>query len=126
MKLIHKTNGNEVIISTKVDRLIPRSISCTKYGTTSWVEGKNSFVVDVKNDSKILNINIDTNFYKFGKEFDTPINRGKIIYRYAIKNNIDIIKIKNVPKVGTEYAILNINCIEKINKIKKIVKESLL
>lgn len=115
--LIHRTSNNTPVISTNPNRLIPFSISCTIKGKQEWVEGKNKFLITLKDNIKILEIDIKTNFYEFGKEIDTPKNRGKEIYSFAKKNKYDMIILKHVPQVGTEYAIINIKAIDNYIKI---------
>jgi hypothetical protein len=79
------------------------------------VFGKNIFEVTINPNAKILDVDIKSNFYKFGKKVDTPINRGKEIYNFAKKNGYDVIRLAHVPYVagGTEFAVLNKNVIEK-------------
>jgi hypothetical protein len=115
LKLSHNTDGS-LVLSTNKNRLIPNSISCVKYNDKVRLPlyGKTKYIIDIEDDSKILDIDINDTFYQFGKEIDTPINRGKQVYKYAIANNIDIIRLKNVPMIGIEYAILNLQCIRGV------------
>lgn len=116
--LIHKTNAKAPILSTNTQRLIPFSISCTVKGKNSWVNGINKFLIKLKDNCKILDIDINNNFYDFGKEIDTPLNRGKEIYIFAKKKKYDCIRLLHVPQVGTEYAIINIDAINEWSKIE--------
>jgi len=115
MILYHATNGNKLILSTKKERLVPHSLSCSN--KPKYEYGKNLFKITIKDNAKILVIDVNNNFYDFGKEYDTPVNRGKAIYDYAIKHKYDIVKLINVPHVRIEYCILNLNVIEKYEKI---------
>ncbi len=118
MTLVHRTDNNDISVSSNPNRLIPTSISTVENGAMEWVEGKNRFELRIKKGAKILELDANKNLFNFGKEEDTPINRGIEAFKLAKYNNIDIIKIKNVHEVGTEYAILNKNIIIK----KEIVK----
>jgi len=113
--LYHVTNDNKLTLSTKKGRLVPNSLPCSN--KPKYEYGKNLFKITIKDNAKILLIDVNDNFYDFGKEYDTPVNRGKAIYDYAIKHKYDIIKFINVPHIGIEYDILNLNVIEKYEKI---------
>ena len=99
------------------DRLIPNSVSFTnhhgwwsgKYKTSAYLNPKNAITVNL-NDP----LSGELDFFDFGKEEDTPVNRGKEIYEYAKENGVDLIRLKNVPTVGTEFAVLDPNIIEII------------
>jgi len=109
-------NGFKLTSSEK-HRLIPHSISFGNKG--SWMSSSKItatlFPKKILYISLLNNINVDEkSFYDFGKKIDTPINRGKLIYRYAKKNNYDLIILKDVPSIGTEYAVLNKKIIKNI------------
>jgi len=120
LTLVHTTDNKELRISHNPIRLIPHSVSCNKYGFSEWVEGKNKFIISIKDESKILNLDAHGNFYDFGERTDSPINRGKAVYKYAIDNDVDIVKVKNVPAIGTEYCLLNLSCVKEYYTKKKV------
>lgn len=49
-----------------------------------------------------------------GKNEDkvSPLAIGQYIYDFAKKNNVDAIRIKNVPWIGIEIAVLNLNILK--------------
>ena len=116
MKLLHRTNNSEPSLSTNPERLIPYSISCNSPNGYAWVMGKNNFIIYIKPHTTFLLLDVKNNFWDFGNENDSPIMIGRKVYKYAIDNNVDIIKIKNIPQVGTEFAIINLDCIESAIK----------
>lgn len=94
---------------TKSDRLIPNSVSFGKQG--SWF-GSHKYSVKL-NPRKQMVVTLgepkkgELSFWDFGKETDTPLNRGKIIYDRAKGDGCDLIIVKEVPSIGTEYAVLD-------------------
>ncbi len=106
--LYHRTDDNTPMISTKKDRLIPNSLSTSpnKKGWSYW--GKNLFKITMPSNIKIMNID-DDSFWTYGKEVDTPMNRGKEIYKEAMKNKVDVIYLNKVAGNPDEYVILNTN-----------------
>lgn len=113
--LYHYTDGDEPIISTKTKRLIPMSLSASNSsGWSAW--GKNKFEIILPKNTKILKVNNKT-FWNYGKETDTPINRGKEIYKKAKAKNVDVIILDKIAGQPIEYCILNDNfTFEKIMK----------
>lgn len=113
----HFTDGKKPVISTNKERLIPNSISFGETGKgLAGFYGKNKFNYTIPKDSKILEVDVNKDsFWDFANDEtkDSPIDVGKNLYNYAKENNIDIIKIKNVPGVGTEYSVLNLDAINK-------------
>lgn len=115
---VHYTDDKEpILISNNPNRLIPKSISLWKIdNTAAWAFGKNRFVVWIDSNAKIFEVNYDK-FYDFGKEEDTPINRGKEIYKYAKDNWYDAILIKNsVHWLWDELSVINPKVIRKESK----------
>lgn len=101
-------------ISTNEHRLIPNSMSLGNIkpiGDFSTAWGKNGYKIEFNGKPNVLEVDLKgkkgSDFYKFGKEEDTPIGRGQAIYDYAITNGYDVVKIRNVPGVGTEHAVVN-------------------
>ena len=112
--LYHYTNDKLPIISTHKDRLVPNSLS-TSANKKDWSKfGKNLFEITLPENAKMMVID-NSNFFKYGKEEDTPLNRGKEIYKEAKKNKIDVIYFKKVVQGKDEYVVLN-----KDFKYKKI------
>lgn len=114
--LYHYTDDEKPIISTKKDRLIPKSLSAsTSTGWSYW--GKNKFKIILPKNTKILTVDKKT-FWNYGKEIDTPIARGKEIYKKAIKEKADVIFLNKIAGQPPEYCILNNNF-----KYEKIFKD---
>ena len=103
MSVYHCTNGDKSIISTQDVRLIPNSISYAKNKLK--VYGENCFKAEIPSGTKYIDINDET-FYSFGKETDTPINRGKLIKKLADESNAGFVKI-SLKGHTTEYAIID-------------------
>jgi hypothetical protein len=113
--LYHYTDNDKPIISTKTDRLIPMSLSASNSsGWSSW--GENKFEIILPKNTKILKVDNKT-FWDYGKEVDTPINRGKAIYKKAKAKNVDVILLDKIAGQPIEYCILNNNF-----TFKKIMK----
>jgi hypothetical protein len=111
LHLIHYTDNDKPIISNNEDRLIPNSLSASN--STGWSHwGKNKFEIVLPKDIKILQIN-NENFWNYGKEIDTPKNRGKAIYKEAKNKNVDVIFLNKIAGQPKEYCILNNNFIFK-------------
>jgi hypothetical protein len=70
------------------------------------IYGEKRFVVKL-NPSKVLTIDAKKDFYNFGKEKATPLERGKLLREFAEHAGFDVIYLKNVPGVGDEYAVIN-------------------
>jgi hypothetical protein len=114
--LYHYTDGDEPIISTKAKRMIPMSLSASNSSKWSaW--GKNKFEIILPKNTKILKVDNKT-FWNYGKETDTPINRGKEIYKKAKAKNVDVIFLDKIAWQPIEYCILNNNF-----TFKKIMKD---
>lgn len=112
-KLIHYSDSIPMI-STKVNRLIPKSISLvdSKSSGIASFWGTKKYIFFLKKDAKILVID-NKNFFNFGKEYDTPLNRGKEIYKYAKSKLYDGVLIKNeVHGMGDEYAIFDMSLLK--------------
>ena len=113
--LYHYTNDKVPIISTHKDRLVPNSLSTSanKKDWSFW--GKNLFEITLPENAKMMVID-KNNYWQYGKQTDTPLNRGKEIYKEAKKNKIDVIYFKKMVQGIDEYAVLN-----KDFKYKKIL-----
>ena len=115
--LYHYTNIDKPIISNKEDRLIPNSLSASpSSGWSFW--GENKFKIILPKNIKILKVDKKT-FWNYGKETDTPLNRGKEIYKRAIKEKVDVIFLDKIGGQPPEYCILNNNF-----KYEKISEEN--
>lgn len=109
--IIHHATNTEPKISTDPNRLIPESISTSDKKDNVW--GDKSFSGKINKGAKILEIDVKKEFWNYGNETDTPIERGKKIREYAKKMNADVVKLKNVPGVlGTEYSVINMDVIK--------------
>lgn len=102
--LYHATNSDKPVISTKSDRLIPKSLSTKKNPDRIWGNKVYKFkipqgtvVADVPGIFSILPDDAS----------DTPLNIGKVLRLWAQENGIQILKIGKVGGVGTEWAILD-------------------
>jgi hypothetical protein len=117
--LYHYTNDKKPVISTHKDRLVPNSLS-TSANKEDWSNyGKNLFEITLPENAKLMIID-KNNFFKYGKEVDTPLNRGKEIYKEAKKNKIDVIFFKKVVQGKNEYVVLNKDFkYKKVNKNEK-------
>lgn len=104
-ELFHYTDSDKPRVSDR-SRLIPNSISLTTSNDIGRAFGKNVFPGNLANDAKILTIT-PKEFYTYGKETDTPINRGKLIEQYARKKGYDAIHLKNLGGFKDEVAVLN-------------------
>ena len=111
-KLYHSTNLKKIKISNKKDRLIPNSTSFSTKQNKIW--GKNIFSAKLKDDAKILELDVRGNFWDITKKEVTPLDLGILWYEYAKKKGYDVIKILHVPQVGTEYAVLNLDVLTDI------------
>jgi hypothetical protein len=103
-------NGFDIKKSV-ANRLIPNSISFSPNNASVFGRSK---VNAILNPKKVLYIAISgklkddyKDFFDFGKEEDTPANRGIEIYKYAKQNGYDLIVLKGVPGAGIEYAVLD-------------------
>lgn len=122
IKLVHYTDADSpTLVSTNPNRLIPNSISLGVSGKTSApIFGKNKFEFEIPKDAKTLKITKD-NFYNFGKSTDTPINRGKEIYKYAKENGYDVVHINGkIHGLGDEYAVINKSILKQSHYIPKV------
>jgi hypothetical protein len=114
--LYHYTNDSKPIISTIEERLIPNSLS-TSANKKDWSwYGKNLFEITLPSTAKLMVVDNDK-FFSYGKEVDTPLNRGKEMYKEAKKKKIDVIFLNKIMGTKNEYVILNDNFkYEKINR----------
>jgi hypothetical protein len=118
-QLTHYTNSKPMI-SNKTDRLIPNSISLIdNKGGSAGVFGSKKHEYRLDKNTKILTID-NKNFFKYGREIDTPLNRGKEIYKYATTKGYNGILIKNeVHGLGNEYAIFNMKSLKTDTELAK-------
>jgi predicted amino acid dehydrogenase len=108
VELYHSTNGNNVVISSAKERLIPNSASLSNKHNSTY--GKNEVTATLKKGTKVLVIDGNENFYDFGLEEDTPMNRGAAIYEYAVKHGFKVVRLEHVFGVrGFEYAVLDLS-----------------
>jgi len=103
--LYHYTDGDEPIISTKKERLIPNSLSASANRSDWSMRGKNRFKITLPPNPKVLVINNKT-FWDYGEETDTPLNRGLAIYREALRQRADAVFLDRVGGQPAEWAIL--------------------
>lgn len=114
-KLQHTTNTKiikNIELSSNTNRLIPNSFSLGLPGQW-WMMGKYKINFRLKVNYNLLQIS-KKQFFEWGPDVATPIERGILIYQWAKNNNIDIIKLNLKPIMDIEYAILNLDCIEQI------------
>jgi hypothetical protein len=114
ISLYHATDLPNPRISTKKDRLIPNSISTTKRPDYVWGDKLYKFKIPsgtiVGELPSIFSILPDD-------AQDTPLNIGSILQRWAVANNIQILKIGRVGGVGTEWAILDPDLIKNFTRV---------
>lgn len=111
------------IEKSKEFRLIPNSISFNR--SKAWVYDANVMLKANINvaDDEIMKISEkkpkegELDFYSFGKEEDTPLNRGKEIYKIAKEKGFKLIVIRGVVGVGTEYCVLDPSIIKNVVEI---------
>lgn len=115
-KLVHYADEAPAGFSKNPERLFPDSLSLAKKGQTSAsAYGEKAFDFQIKKDAKVLELSIggkNDTFYKLADELlkkteYTPIEAGAAIRQYAAENGYDVIRAKNVPGVGTEWAVIN-------------------
>jgi len=110
---VTRTSNNKLYLSSNKKRLIPNSLSAKLYSDNSSLSseyGKNILYFKCNKKLKCLVLDIESDdFYLFGKELATPIQRGIEIYKYAIKEKYDVIKLKNVYAIGTEFCFLSLD-----------------
>lgn len=124
-KVVHArdilTNGFDPKKSSDF-RLVPNTVSFDKqpahYGGSE-VMLRATIEVD---ESKVLKVSLrkpkedEKDFYSFGKELDSPINRGKELVKYAKKNKYQMIIVRGVVGVGTEYCVLDPKIIKHVEQ----------
>jgi hypothetical protein len=107
-------------LSKSRDILIPRSISTTLKGSDEWLGATgNRYEITLSPRARFLHISYDK-FFKFGKELDSPINRGKLIAKYAKKHKYNVIVIDKRIYGLREFAIISMKAISKIEKVKPV------
>lgn len=114
MKLVHNSkmelDGAPRLSSGPEQRLIPRSFSLARPGEW-WFMGDVRTNFLLRKGSRILSVNRQQ-FFAWGPETTTPLHRGELIRQWAGENGIDVIKISGVQ--DTEFAVINLDCIQKI------------
>jgi hypothetical protein len=116
--LVHSSKnqlGNQLRLDTDSERLIPRSFSLGLPGSAWEYFGDHKAWFRITR-SKFLVIN-NEQFYNWGPQTATPLNRGGIIEQWARQHNIDVVLL-NVEEWGmdTEYAVINLNVLERLNE----------
>jgi len=109
----HATTANRPMMSTQEGRLIPNSVSASYRPDAVW--GPRQFTLRIPRGSRIGEIN---NIFDLVPRYadDTPLNIGRYLRQYAEEQNLDVLKIRNVGGVGTEYAIINPDLLPRLNE----------
>ncbi len=117
MTLAHNTDKSfkgRPRVSTNPDRLIPRSFSLGRNVATDWgYFGQKRLLFNVKPGSKVLTID-RKQFFNWGPERATPLQRGVEIEKWGRENGVDIVKLKLAPIQDLEFAVLNTDILEPI------------
>lgn len=96
-------------VASEKDRLIPSSFSLGLSGHW-WAFGNTITRFRLKKGARMLVVSYDQ-FYNWGPELCTPLERGREIQSWAIKHGIDVIKTY---ANGIEYAVLNTSMLEQL------------
>ena len=112
--LYHTSNGAPAI-STKTDRLIPKSLSA-KARSPDYLWGGTAYKFKIPVGTVVAQIPSIFDILPDGVA-DSPLNIGKVLRAWAAKNKIQILRIGKVGGVGTEWAILDPNLIKNSEKI---------
>jgi hypothetical protein len=75
------------------------------------------FKVTIPKGAKVGEIDSIFSLLPDGVE-DTPMNLGRLLRKYAADNELDVLKIRRVGGVGTEWAIMNPEFLSNAEKIK--------
>jgi hypothetical protein len=100
----HASDVNQAIISTREDRLIPNSLSASHRPDDTW--GNTLHRIQIPRGTRVGEVDSVFNLLPPDVE-DTPRNLGRYLRQYAQAQNLDVLKIRGVHGVGTEYAIIN-------------------
>lgn len=92
-------------ISTKEDRLIPNSLSALAR-SPDYLWGKSAYAIPLPRGAKVGEVKSIFSLLPEGAE-DTPMALGALLRKYAEDNSLDVLKIKGVGGVGTEWSVLN-------------------
>lgn len=102
-----------VRIVSGTDRLIPRSFSLgTKKSVWSFY-GRHKAYFKIAPGTPMLTVDKDQ-FYEWGEEEDTPLNRGKLIADWARSNGVSVVKMALAPVMDTEFAVLDPGVLERV------------
>ena len=92
-------------ISTKEDRLIPNSLSAVAR-SPDYLWGKSAYAIPLPRGTRIGEVNSIFDLLPEGAQ-DTPNSLGALLRKYAEENSLDVLKIRGVGGVGTEWSVLN-------------------
>ena len=92
-------------ISTNEDRLIPNSMSAVAR-SPDYLWGKSAYAIPLPRGARVGEVNSIFSLLPEGAE-DTPMALGALLRKYAEDNSLDVLKIKGVGGVGTEWSVLN-------------------
>lgn len=118
MTLAHNTSKpfkGRPRVSDDPKRLIPHTFSLGRNVATVWGNWGERMLFQVQAGSKMLEID-RKQFFKWGPDVATPIERGSQIYAWANENGIDIIKLKLMPIQDLEYCVLDTNILTPVQK----------
>lgn len=114
-RVYHATDADAPTISARTERLIPESLSAANSPDSIW--GQRMFKVTIPKGAKVGEIDSIFSLLPEGVE-DTPMNLGRLLRKYAADNELDVLKIRRVGGVGTEWAIMNPEFLSNAEKIK--------
>jgi hypothetical protein len=114
ISLYHSSN-DKPRISTKSNRLIPRSLSATSR-SPDYLWGSKAYKFIIPAGTIIGELPNIFSILPDGA-MESPINIGIILRKWAADNGIQILKIRRVGGVGTEWAILDPRLIKNSTEI---------